>query len=514
MPIMSNDISAKALVIGVFLSMLLAVLLQLVVFHVGFVSASADESARALIAWDLTWRDLFIPEIWPPFYEFAVGLVLKAYPDLFYAPRMLSMLFGLLTIGALALLAREMFRSNLVALLSAFLAVFLHHRLLLSIAPMSEIFFNFFIVLGSCALARFARRDSAIAFVVAAAMFFLAATVRFEGWFICVAFAVISFIVQVRSRPIGWAHFFLGIVVAAAFPMVWSGLSIYHFGDLSGITAARDQNHSANVSLVGIVRRSHASAFIRDVVTGPLVLGVAAGLVVGWRSRPARFVLLVAIAGLVFASLAAIATQSSPLAAPWRIAGAWTTLVVPFTAYALVRLASHVEHHLQRKALIILSIASVCLMSIPSWQIVRRTTASEFGFDADILSLRTELSSAIDNNGAKVLIDVDDVYFLDLVVAINRPDAMIYSTGDDPIAIALHIGQKEFWETSTTETGRQIYEQYISVKTGPNAEKATLIAQDIRFVLLQRPGDRQNTDVAPHLERVGRFGSWSLYKLL
>lgn len=109
--------------------------------------------------------------------------------------------FGLMSLIFMVILAWQMFQSRLVAMIAAVLGVFLSHRLLLSVAPMSEILFNFFVLAGCTALVLYGKSGSARAFILAALMFMLSGTVRFEGWFLCAAFVLTAGVFQLWSRP-------------------------------------------------------------------------------------------------------------------------------------------------------------------------------------------------------------------------------------------------------------------------------------------------------------------------
>lgn len=496
---------------GTSICCLLAIILQIGILNSGFTAASADESARALMARELDWETAFTPFLWPPFYQVAVGLWLKVHPDLFYGPREMAMLFGLLSLWAMTALALELFRDRVVAMVTAILAVFLHHRLLLSVAPMSEIFFNCFVLWGAFGLARFARRAQA-ALIFAALMFMLSGTVRFEGWFICLAFVALVLWRFISSGRAGWGSALLSVGIAAAFPLLWVGLSLYHYGDLSGVTAARDQNITVETSSVEILRNSHLLRFLSDALRSALILGLIAAFA-SFRYLPrTRPVIAVAALGMGFATLAAVATGSNPLAAPWRIAGAWVSQLVPFTAMALVWLAHKAGAAFRLPVLAAGVALSVASLAWSGWQIVERRLASPFNFDADILALRDAAGNSLDPATARVLVDSDKVFFLDVVVALNRPAATEFTTGTDPVGIALHIGAKDYWRTAETPEAREIYAKYIAPRFDLAAGVDALADRGIRFVILMDGPLSARVAEMEGLAYRGAYGPWRLFE--
>src|SRR3954465_1720591 len=66
-----------------------ALLLHAALVLAGFYRVEADESARSLMAWELSWRSALEPWVWPPFYKIVVGLFLKLQGDIFLGPRIL-----------------------------------------------------------------------------------------------------------------------------------------------------------------------------------------------------------------------------------------------------------------------------------------------------------------------------------------------------------------------------------------------------------------------------------------
>src|SRR6185503_4918107 len=132
----------------------LAVSLHLFFFSRGFYSIGWDESGRTLDAYEWAAHGTIMSRAWLPFYRISIGLGLKAFPDLFLTPRILTFLFGLATIPAAAWLAHELFQDRKTTLLTLTLSTFFSQRLALSLAPLSDIMFIFVSLVTMAAFAR------------------------------------------------------------------------------------------------------------------------------------------------------------------------------------------------------------------------------------------------------------------------------------------------------------------------------------------------------------------------
>ena len=165
-----------------------ALVLQLGLFGIGFHRVSFDESARSLMALDLSWANALEPFIWPPFYKLFVGLFLKLWGDVFLVPRLLVGAAGLLAILALVRLSDLLFGDRRVNLLTAVLAVAFPHRLIFSVAPLSDIYAYLFLLAAAGCVLAWLRRGSVAQLLLGCACVLGAETVRFEvGSFAVVA---------------------------------------------------------------------------------------------------------------------------------------------------------------------------------------------------------------------------------------------------------------------------------------------------------------------------------------
>ena len=213
--------------------------LQIGLHGIGFHRVGFDESARSLMALDLSWANALEPFVWPPFYKLFVGAVLKLWDDVFLVPRLLAGLAGLLAVLALVRLSDLLFGDRRVNLLTALLAVAFPHRLIFSIVPMSDIYGYLFLLLAAgCALA-WLRRGSAAQLLLGCACLLGAQTARFEAGFFALALFALVLHRWLMRRELGFGAVAAATALLFAFPAFWIANSYLWYGSLEnlGITS-------------------------------------------------------------------------------------------------------------------------------------------------------------------------------------------------------------------------------------------------------------------------------------
>ena len=215
--------------------LLAALCLQLGLFGIGFHRVSFDERARSLMALGLSATNALEPYIWPPFHKLFVGSFLKLWGDVFLVPRLLVGAAGLLVILALVRLSDLLFGDRWVNLLSALLAVAFPHRLIFSVAPLSDIYAYLFLLLAAGCVLAWLRLGSVPQLLLGCACLFAAQTVRFEvGAFAAVLFPLVLHRWLVR-RALGPGVVAAAAVLLFAFPAFWIADTWLWYGTLDGL---------------------------------------------------------------------------------------------------------------------------------------------------------------------------------------------------------------------------------------------------------------------------------------
>ena len=209
---------AHGYVLAVALMLGLALVVQLGLYKLGFYRVTADESARSLMALRLSWHNALDPWIWPPFYKIFVGLFLKLHNDVFIVPRVLVGVAGLVLLLAMLQLAGALFADRKVSLITTLLAIAIPDRLILSVTPMSDIFFYLLLVGASIFILRWLRAGGRWHLIIGSACLMLASTDRYEGCFFAVTLLLYLTGGWLRGRDVGHGLLAAVSVILLSFP--------------------------------------------------------------------------------------------------------------------------------------------------------------------------------------------------------------------------------------------------------------------------------------------------------
>jgi hypothetical protein len=106
----------------VVLLLLVRLFIQIALYHDGFISLTADEFGRTIVAARWSVHPAFSGGgSWLPFYSYVIGSALHFVWELLWVPRLLTILTGVVSMIVMYLIASSLFESRLAGLLSAFL---------------------------------------------------------------------------------------------------------------------------------------------------------------------------------------------------------------------------------------------------------------------------------------------------------------------------------------------------------------------------------------------------------
>ena len=488
----------------------LALALQLGLHGIGFHRVAHDESARSLMALDLSWANALEPYIWPPFYKLFVGAALKLWPDLFLVPRLLAGLAGLLAILALVRLSDLLFQDRRVNLLTALLAAAFPHRLVFSVAPMSDIHGYVFLLLAAGCVLAWLRRGSVAQLLLGCACLFGAQTVRFEAGFFALALIPLLLHRWLLRRELGF-----GAAAAAAaallfsFPAFWIANSYLWYGSLEnlGITGQQYAAVFGTDRLRALYLSPAGRNLALDLLWNPLVLGGLA-MLASAAARDAAVRAWAAAFGAPFVLITAamVLTLSIPMAAPWRTTGTWALLLLPFEAFAIVRLASWLAARLGRgaargPAVAVLLAVALLPPAVRSAVYVREgMTDIRTGQPREERAAGLHVARELDRSGGgkAVLDSANNLDFLDVLAGSGEPKRFALSHGTDPQAVA-----------NGSAFGYPPEDRF-GLAHGGGTE--ALAAEDVRLLLVREPRFVAALDAAGRWERAGQFGPWVLYR--
>ena len=488
--------------------LLAALCLQLGLFGIGFHRVSFDERARSLMALGLSATNALEPYIWPPFHKLFVGSFLKLWGDVFLVPRLLVGAAGLLVILALVRLSDLLFGDRWVNLLSALLAVAFPHRLIFSVAPLSDIYAYLFLLLAAGCVLAWLRLGSVPQLLLGCACLFAAQTVRFEvGAFAAVLFPLVLHRWLVR-RALGPGVVAAAAVLLFAFPAFWIADTWLWYGTLDGLGFTGKQY--ADSLGTSRSRAMYLSPLGRnlalDILWNPLMLGGLAML--AWfaaRDAAVRAWTVAFGAPLLLITATMVLTFSIPMAAPWRTTGAWALLLLPFEALAIVRLAAWLGGRGQRMRGAVVAAVLLAVGLLPP--AARSAVYVREGMlDAQTGAWREDRAAGLHvvrelgASGAKALLDsAGNLDFLHVLDGSGAPERFVLSHGTDPLAVASY----------TPSQGPPPADRF-SLGSGGSPE--VLAAERVRLLLVRNPGFVAALDELERWQRARTFGAWVLFR--
>jgi 4-amino-4-deoxy-L-arabinose transferase-like glycosyltransferase len=263
----------------------LRVTLHTRLYKSGFEEFCADDCIRVEMAYGWAKRPhLILPRespYWPPFHSYIIGLGLMAWDHLLFAPRLLSIISGLVSIIFIYCLAQRLLADRAAALLSALLVAVNPVHLWLSSVPLSEsfqftalaAFLYFFVAYRQSGGRRF--------LYLASAALALGGGIRFEVWAFALLYSVIlagdEILAAVRGRwnPGRLAQHAIAALIPWIFPIFWMAASYHASGDALGFFHATREFEASRISAFPSYHR-YLRAFL---AIDPLALaGGGAGL--------------------------------------------------------------------------------------------------------------------------------------------------------------------------------------------------------------------------------------------
>jgi len=160
-------------------------IVQVYLICTNFYSISADEAGHVIEAVRF-YQGSSLFGIWLPFEKVFLGFFLL-FGDMFWLPRIISMIFGHLCLASLMLVSYELFKVESVTILTGIIGA-ISLIAVFSVIPLTEIYFFTFVLLSIYFLLK--KSNWVYLFTI------LMTTVRFEGWI----FAFIIMLILWREK--------------------------------------------------------------------------------------------------------------------------------------------------------------------------------------------------------------------------------------------------------------------------------------------------------------------------
>ncbi len=403
---------------------------QIYLFKQAFYSISPDESGRVLNAAEMSFRQILKPTWFPPLYAFINKLGLSLYYDLFLTPRVMASLAGILTSLALMFFAHRLFGNSRISIMTGILAVYFPHRLIFSVAPMSEIYFMCFMTLGCAFVLGWFSDAKKWDLLCSSICFLLCSSLRYEGWLVCATMASILSVQRfIHGKP-GWRSYLVNIAILASFPLYWF-LSAYFSKRMWAFSCIAQYYIDVHgKDLTKVWQRSFLYQFIEQAVFSPLIVGLLSIVYHAFQDRKVRLLSLLLLVPILGMTAMGFVSYALPAHNWWRVAGPALFLLLPFLAPLIykVTLLLFANRHLQYTFLLITSV--LCMAAFHN-EVTERTKKS--CMKSDHLKLGAVIKTLSLEGNEKILIDTSTWIYTNVIVASNIPDRFIGNGGPGPL---------------------------------------------------------------------------------
>lgn len=303
----------------------------------GLFSVSADESGRSLDAWDAGLVGAFRPSVWLPLHRAMLGVAFALLPDLFLAPRVLTVLLGIALVLATATLAKKWCGGAWGGIVAAAVVAVQADRFILSCVPLSEVLY-LSLVLGGAAWMGLSS-DPKGRLLGGAALWMAAAAVRYEGWVLVLALVIVTSVGMVR-RSIPRRTGMLSIAVGLSFPILWLTAHLFDSGDLGFVSASAGRFGLLHGDgFWDTVARSVPAQVIASWPRNGLLAGLAVALLLrGPLYERAGLALPALGLGFLLIAIVSLIGVALPSHNFWRTAALWNLLLLVFLIWGLDRL--------------------------------------------------------------------------------------------------------------------------------------------------------------------------------
>jgi hypothetical protein len=507
----------------------LALTLHLGLLAAGFQRLSNDEAVRVLLALSLTAENALDPWIWPPLHRWVLGLALKLYEDPVWVPRLLSIAAALgLMAAVLRLAARVSGGDARVVLAAALLALVTPYRLLLGTVPMADIFMLLLLVAGAERVLAWLQEGRTRALLAGCALVGLATAVRYEAWFVAVTLGGALAWRWWRGQGVRFGTLAAAGALLSWFPLFWIADSRIWYGSLGNLAITPEQFKAIagdDAGRLALLLNPLGQPLWQELAWNPATwLGAAMLARLARRDAALRGFAAGFMAALPLMGATMLAATAVSLAATWRLVGAWSLLLLPFGALALVRLAEWVAARLRAAGATVPGAAAALTalllptVALPAARDLRLARAEMYNWATgtwrhDAEAGRAALAELERLGGGRVVVDsLGNLDFLEVMVGSGAPRLFVTSADAAAPAVGLHVPMarhlREIGDTARLEL-------YLADRfdLAAGGDPAALAARGIRLALVRDAGVRAALDASPDAELAGVWPDWALYRL-
>ncbi len=326
--------------LSIFTIIILFLIIEYSLISREFFSLSADESGHTLEAHEWYKGEGQLFSIWLPFFKVINGIALKLHYDLILTPRLVSVLFGLLTLLSIIFLTHQLFDNRITSILTGFLAALFLPITVFSVLPLIEIYFFFFVTASLGFYFLWLKSEKNIHLWATALLTAIGTSTRYEAWIF--ALFIFSFIVmQLIKSPKTFAQKVLLCAVIgfaiAFFPLLWIYLSYLSTQDAHGFVSSVANRYNEGKAFAEI-KNNALYQFVAINFASLNIIGLAPLIYLIKNERRIKNYFIILLGTLLIFSILSFAVKAMPTHNHWRIAAIWCLLLLPFTGYWLSNL--------------------------------------------------------------------------------------------------------------------------------------------------------------------------------
>ena len=478
-------------IIAIICAVLILLLSQITLLSKGFYSISADESFHTFQAYAWSKHQFHENFVWLPFFKIFVGSFFYFFNNLLIIPRIISMCFGILTLFAITYLSHLLFHDQIINILTALLASVFTPLLVLSVLPLSGIMFYFFIIMALAFFVKWLNEKKAISLIISCMFFAASNMVRYEGWVYSFCFFLMLVIIFYREDSIKnkYSILLLSGLLLSFFPIFWISIDYADSGKLLGF--------------VGIVSHAYKpGSFIQNLNYNPLfqfvklnlfsfnILGLIPFIILSHRDKRIRNFFYVFMFSLVLLSLFGFWGKTMPSHNYWRIAGSWSLLILPFTAY-LLNLVFKTDFSIKYFNTISFILITFLFIFFFNRQNIHYSSTSYFtksdyntGKYMEKLMNQSDDSS---NSAKRILIISNDYHFINVEISSQKP--FLYRNVVKPLK----------------------KNRYIKVKNDITFNLASLRNDSIKYIIFPSHFLKYYKVINLNLKKIITIGYWSIF---
>jgi len=474
---------------------LFSIVLNIILYYSGFYSISADESGRTIDAYNWIKGTYEGIPTWLPFYNVVIGFGLKIFPDLFFTPRIIISLFGVLAFVSFIWMTHELFKDRYITLLSTLIALFFPSRVILSSVPLSESIFFFFVFAGIAFFTRWLNSNKNFLLYLSALAFAFSSSVRYEGWLFSASIVIVLiFFKQLKTEDVNTKTIITVCLIGLIFPFYWfiyqsnaAGNPFQFFYDVN-----KNYERALGTSFFSILKHNYLTRFIHHNLIYLCFPGVFTSFYLFLRNSTIRkwmSLILITFIPLILISLTGRAIPTHNI---WRIPELWNILLIPFTAYFIKNLDSFEIKYLQNLRKGVVPIIITVVLIYYSFHVYRYVD-DEHHFTKEELRIGRYLEQNLIEADpvSKILIEIPDWSYLHIIAASNHPENFIKSTeGGDPRLI-----------------------RNPTITDSSSVDIADLTDKNIRFILLKSRELKNKIQRNPFFKEGKNFKEWSLFEV-